>query len=134
MAKKLTPYKDRKNGLEWAVFGVGLVLVLTILGYLIYKTVTYIPGSPHLVMEYTADPGPHEPNRFHVVVHNRGNETAESITVALGLFREGKEVDKAELSIDFCPKESKREGWVAFSTRVSPVDTVRGWVVSYEKP
>lgn len=133
MAKKST-HKDRKNGLEWGVFGLGLTLVLTILGYLIYKTATYTPGSPHLMVQYTADPGPHEPNRFHVVVRNQGNETAESITVAFGLFRKGVEVDKAELAIDFCPKESQREGWIAFNTRVAPTDTIRGWVVSYEKP
>lgn len=134
MAKKSIPYKDTKNGLEWVVFGLGLGMVLTILGYLIYQTVNYVPGPPHLTMEYAPDPGPHEPNRFHVVIRNEGHETAESVTAALGLFRDGKEVDKAELSIDFCPKESEREGWVAFSSRVAPTDSVRGWVVSYERP
>ena len=134
MAKKPATYKDKKNALEWAVFGLGLGLVITILGYLTYQVVIYTPGPPHLLMQCAADPGPHEPNRFRVVVRNEGNETAESVTVALGLFREGKEVDKAELSIDFCPKESEREGWVAFATRVAPTDSVRGWVVSYERP
>lgn len=134
MAKKPTHYKDKKNGLEWTVFGLGLLLTLSILGYLTYQTVIYTPGPPQLAVEHTADPGPHEPNRFHVVIRNRGRETAESITIALGLFRNGKEIEKAELAMDFCPKESKREGWVAFHTHVAASDSVHGWVVSYEKP
>lgn len=127
-------YKDKKNWLEWTVFAVGLGLTLVILGYLVYKATTHNAGPPELYVEYFAEPGRYEPHRYHVILHNEGNETAESVTVEISLEKGGEELEKAELDVDYCPKESTREGWVSFNTNPAEADTVKARVVSYEKP
>ncbi|MPR35875.1 hypothetical protein [Salmonirosea aquatica] len=132
--KKESGYQNKKNWFEWTVFGVGLGLVMSILGYLVFKTATYTAGPPALFVEYFPEPGKYEPNRYHVILHNKGNETAESVTVELSLQKYGQEPETAELAFDYCPKESTREGWISFSTRPTPTDTVRTRVVSYDRP
>ena len=109
---KVEPYKNKKNWLEWTVFAGGLGLTLAILGYLAYKTITYDPRPPELYVEYYPEPGRYEPHRYHVILKNEGNETAESVTVEIALIKGDKALEKAELSVDYCPKESSREGWV----------------------
>lgn len=132
--KKETGYQNKKNWFEWTVFGTGMALVLGILGYLIFKTATYATGSPELIVDYFPEPGQYEPGRYHVILHNKGHETAEAITVELSLQKNGQEPEKAELSFDYCPKESTREGWVSFSTRPAKIDTIRARIVSYVRP
>lgn len=131
--KKETKYQDKKNWFEWAVFGVGLVLVLGILGYLVYKTATHVAGPPALFVEYSPEPGTYEPYRYRVKLHNKGHETAEAIVVELSLVSAGKEPERTELSFAYCPKESTQEGWVSFSRRPTGGDTIQTRIVSYGK-
>lgn len=132
--KKQTDYQNKKNWLEWTVFAVGLGLVLAVLGYLVYKTVTHTSGPPELYVEYFPEPGRYEPNRYHVILHNKGYETAESITVELSLYKNGQEPEKAQLDFDYCPRESTREGWVSFSSPPGRSDTIRTRIMAYERP
>lgn len=134
MAKKTKNSALEKNRLEWAVFILGLLLTLGILGYLTYQSLTYTIGTPQLVLDYSHEPGTYEPNRYRVVLRNTGHETAEAVTIELALRRNGQVLERAELDIDFCPRESQREGWMSFSTTPLPTDTIQARVVSYEKP
>ncbi|HEV7350853.1 hypothetical protein [Telluribacter sp.] len=127
-------YVDKKNALEWVVAVTGLVLVLIIIGYLTYKTITVSEGPPQLFLEYFHEPGHYEPNRYHIIVHNKGAETAESIIVEMALEKGGEALEVAQLDVAFCPKESYREGWVSFLTNPSEADTIKARVVSYNKP
>ncbi|GGG13303.1 hypothetical protein [Pontibacter amylolyticus] len=125
---------DDKNALEWTVFGVSLVLVLAILVYLSYMAYTHKPSTPDLAVEYYSDPSANAPHRYRVVVENRGGETAEEVQVELTTERGGEEVERAELSIAFSPKDSKREGWVNFKEDPASADTLMARVVSYKRP
>ena len=126
--------KDKKNWLEWTVFGISLVLVLTLLSYLTYQVLTEKPSSPDLQIEAVADPSEFSPYRYHVTVYNRGGTTAEEVLIELTLERGGSSIEKAELQLPFAPQESKREAWVAFSKNPSQADTLVARVVSYKKP
>jgi uncharacterized protein (TIGR02588 family) len=134
MAARRKLYKDKKNVLEWTVFGVGLFLTLSILGHLVNKSITFQAGSPQLFVQYFQEPGHYEPNRYHVILHNKGTETAESIIIEIKLRRNGQELENVELEIDFCPRESVREGWVSFTVPPQPADTLLARVASYKKP
>lgn len=125
---------DDRNALEWSVFGVSLVLVLAILVYLSYMAYNHKPSSPDLVVAYYHDPSANAPHRYRVVVHNRGGETAEEVQVELTTESGGEEVESAELSIAFSPKDSKREGWVNFKEDPANADTLVARVVSYKRP
>jgi uncharacterized protein (TIGR02588 family) len=125
---------DDKNALEWTVFGVSLLLVLSILVYLAYQVYHEKPSTPDLVVEYYPDPSDNAPHRYRVVVHNKGGETAEDVTIALSLENGNEELEAAALNIPFAPKESKREGWVNFRKDPLLADTLVARVVSYKKP
>lgn len=116
------------------MFAISLLLVLGIVAYLGYQAYTDKPATPDLVVVYFHDPSEHAPQRYRVVVHNRGGETAEEVQIELSLERGGEEMESAQLSIAFAPKESKREGWVNFKEDPSQADTLVARVVSYKRP
>ncbi|MFD2247344.1 hypothetical protein [Pontibacter ruber] len=125
---------DSKNPLEWTVFAVSLLLIVSILGYLGHQAYTYVPTSPDIQVKYRPDPSVQAPYRYHVSIINLGNQTAEEVLVELALKRGSDELETAELQIPFAPKESEREGWVTFKTNPATADTVAARVMSYKKP
>lgn len=125
---------DKKNFLEWTVFYISLLLVLSTVIFLAYQVYNEKEESPDIQAEYYSDPSEHNPYRYRVILYNRGGQTAETVTVEVAVKKGGKDVEKAELQIPFVPKESKREGWVNFSEDPSKADTVEARVLSYKKP
>ena len=132
--KEKEEVKDKKNLLEWAVFWLGLALLLSIFTYLGYQVYNHKPSPPEILVEYWPEPSEAQPNRYRVAVRNTGGETAESVLVELVLEQDGEEVEKAELQLNFVPQESKREGWVNFSQKPAAGATVSARVASYQKP
>lgn len=133
-ASKKEKLTEQKNILEWIVFAVSLLFIVSLLSYLVYQSMTYIPSSPDLNVIYEHDPSPNAPFRFHVVIKNEGFETAEEVEVALIQSKDGQEVEQAAIGVPFVPKESQREGWVIFSKDPDKADTLYARVVSYKKP
>lgn len=127
-------HEEKKNWLEWTVFSISLVLVLAILGYLGYQTYTKKPSTADLYVQSWPEPTKSSPNRYHVLLENKGGSTAETVLIELALMKDGQEVEKAQLEIAFAPQESKREGWVGFRNNPGEADTLIARVVSYKKP
>jgi uncharacterized protein (TIGR02588 family) len=126
--------RDIKNWLEWTVFGLSLILVLSILGYLGYKVYHHTEVPPEIHTQVWPSPSEQMPNRYQVVVENKGGTSAEEVRVAVSIRRGGQELEKAELDVAFVPQESKREGWVVFEHAPAQSDSVVARVVSFEKP
>ncbi|HEV2800098.1 MAG TPA: hypothetical protein VGW12_06365 [Pyrinomonadaceae bacterium] len=127
--------KLQKNWLEWTVFGVGLLLVLSALGYLIYDGATMGSDPPSIEVRLGA-PEQREHNFIvPVSVTNHGDETAEGvlIEVLLESGAVGQEPIRGELSIAFLPRRATREGFVTFQQdpRAARLTTR---VLGYEKP
>lgn len=116
------------------MFWVSLLLVIALFAYLGYQAYAYVPSSPEIHVEFWPDPTEHQPNRYHVLVHNKGGDTAESVMVELELKEGGETVEKVELQMMFVPQESRREGWVNFSQKPSDKNNVSARVLSYQKP
>lgn len=116
-----------KNALEWTVFGVGLVLVVATLGYLVREAFTTGSSPPELVVRLGAPQPVEEGFQVPVTVVNRGDRTAEGVSVTITLdAKAGRE--EAVLTIAFLPHQSRRQGWVTFRAdprtgglRVGPV-------------
>jgi uncharacterized protein (TIGR02588 family) len=102
-----------KNALEWTVFGVGLVLVMATLGYLVREAFTTGSSPPELVVHLGAPRRVTEGYQVPVTVVNRGDHVAEGVTVTISLTAKA-EREEAVLSIPFLPHQSRREGWVTF--------------------
>ncbi|WP_347156776.1 hypothetical protein [Pontibacter chitinilyticus] len=125
---------DRKNGLEWTVFTLSLLLVLAIFGYLGYQVYKDEPSSPDIYIDEWPDPSGQNPHRYQVLIHNKGGQTAETLVVEVALRKDGKDLEKAQLQIAFAPKESERNGWVNFEHDPAQADSVVAHVVSYKAP
>lgn len=127
-------HEEKKNWLEWSVFALSIVLVLGVLGYLVYQAYNHKASTPDLYVQIWSEPSANAPNRYHILLENKGGTTAEEVTVELVLMKDGEEMEKAQLQIPFAPQESKREGWVNFTKDPAKADTVSSRVVSYKKP
>jgi uncharacterized protein (TIGR02588 family) len=106
--------RPAKNRLEWAVFAVGLVLVLATLGFLVRESIVGAGGPPEVVARL----GEARPSAggylIPVEVANIGQSTAEDVLVPIFLELPGGKREEAELNIAFLPRDSKRDGWVSF--------------------
>lgn len=113
----------KKNWLEWSVFAVGLVLTLSILGYLIYLGLNR--GEQPPVFKVTVGPPQKVPDGYQVRVdvYNQGDITAQSVQVEV----ENKG-EKSEFQIDFVPEHSSAKGWVVFPQQPEhPKGRVKGF-------
>lgn len=110
----------KKNGLEWSVFGVGLILVGLLAGYLVREALT----GPGLKAELRVRLGGPEKAgdvyRTRVTVENVGDESTRAIKV---------KIDDADLDLDYVPRRSTREGFVF--TKEPPT---KGEAVSWQAP
>ncbi len=126
--------KVEKNWLEWVVFGVGLALVASTLGFLVYDGATAEDTPAEIEVRLG------EPRRagqgflVPVTVVNGGGETAEGVTVEVTLEGGGApEPERGEFTVAFLPRRSTREGWVAFSTDPR-AGKLTARALGYEKP
>ena len=134
MTTKKGRRRVEKNWLEWAVFGVGLLLVLSTLGFLIYDGATSAGDAPPALKVELGAPEQHgEQFIVPVTVTNEGGETAEGVTVEVALEREGREAERGEFAVAFLPRQGKREGFVTFRTDPRTARLVPR-VLGYEKP
>jgi uncharacterized protein (TIGR02588 family) len=132
----MTKKKKRveKNWLEWAVFGVSLVLVACTLGFLAYEGFGSAGDAPP---ELRVELGTPERRGEHflvpVTVRNGGGQTAEGVTVEVALERDGSPPERGEFSVAFLPRGGQREGFVTFRTDPRSARLVPR-VLGYEKP
>lgn len=123
----------KKNGLEWAVFALSVVVVLGVLAALGYGAATVGDAPPQFVLEL-GPPERHE-NGFAVpvVVRNAGETTGEGVEVEVTLERDGAEVEQGGFTVPFVPYGSSAEGWVVF--RQDPAGgELSARVKGYEQP
>ena len=123
-----------KNRLEWSVFGISLVIILALVGYLAYDAVT-MGNAPPIVDVKLGEPQPRDGSYvMSVTLRNLGDETAENVTVEVTLAEGGQDTESAEITIDFLPRQSTRVGWVTFTTDPSTVDKIQPHVLGYQVP
>lgn len=127
--------KLQKNWLEWVVFAISLVLVITTLGYLVYDGATFSNTPPNIELKLGKAQAQAE-NRYIVPVNatNRGDTTAEGVQIEVTLNSGGKEQENAQFEIAFLPRHSTGEGWVTFTTDPRTVDKIEARVLGWEKP
>lgn len=127
--------KIQKNWLEWLVFAISLVLVITTLGYLVYDGATFSETPPNVELELGKVQAQAK-DRFIVPITaiNRSEITAEGVQIEVTLNDNGKEQENAQFEIAFLPRHSTREGWVTFTTDPRTVDKIEARVLGLEKP
>ncbi|HYO99483.1 MAG TPA: hypothetical protein VER76_04790 [Pyrinomonadaceae bacterium] len=126
--------KLQKNWVEWAVFAVGLALVLSALVYLVYEGATMGSDPPSLEVRLGTPQQRAHNFIVPVTVINHGDETAEGVTVEVLLESgDGREPERGELTVAFIPRRATREGWVAFQQDPRAA-RLTARVLGYERP
>jgi len=123
----------KKNRLEHLVFGVSCVLVAAVLGALVYDA-WMIRESPPAI-EIALGPSFSSGGFHHLpaTVRNTGGTVAADLVVEAVLYRDGREIERAELAIQFLPRRSSQRGTFVF--RADPgVGEVVARPVSFRAP
>ena len=108
--------KVRKNLFEWTVFAGSAVLLAALVAALCVEAIRESGRPPALRVAADAPERAGDSFRVPITVRNEGDETAAMVEVEVVLERGGQEVERAELTFDFVPVGSSREGWAAFGT------------------
>ena len=100
--------------LEWLMALVGLVLVVSSVGFLVYHAITGNHSPPDVTVEMdTITPTSHGYLvQFRAI--NQGDTTAKGLIIEGQLTEAGQEVEKSETSLDYIPARSEREGGLFF--------------------
>lgn len=140
MSEKQESSKLQKNPLEWSVFALSLLLVSTTLFYLGREALTANESPPHIVLK-TGEPRllqnfSEEAPSFIVPIEatNKGWQTAEGVHIEIEMQRGGEEPQTANYEIAFLPRNSSREGWVAFKGKPENIKKLSARVLGYEIP
>lgn len=112
----------KHSKIEKVVFGTGLIIILSIMGYLVYE-MGGPKHPPQLKVTSNYEPGM-EHYGFEVVVQNLGEQSAAKANIQLKLYQDGKAVENGTLSFAYVPKKSRQKGWVVFYQEREPTDSL----------
>lgn len=126
--------RPQKNGFEWTVFVLGLILTTATVGYLIYDSFTR-GGTPPDLRLVLGDPQPAPAGGIVVPVWitNRGATTAEGVQVEVLLHGPDSQRERAELEFPFVPRHARRQGWVGFRSVPAQGGRLEGVVLGYRQ-
>ena len=125
--------RPQKNWLEWSVFAASVCIIGAVLGYL--GAVAFTVESEHAELRVLTGTAAAAGGfyRVPVVVRNDGGGTAADVKIEVVLQEDGRDVERAELTISHVPRHSQREGWVTFA-RDPRCCAMKARPVGYEQP
>lgn len=107
-----------KNWLEWTVFAAGLTLLVAVVGYLVVQVVRHRDEPAALTIALGEPWSPAGTDAAQLVVPitvgNHGGQTAAEVDVEVLLVRDGKALERRELTFPFVPRRSSRSGSLTF--------------------
>ncbi len=118
--------KSKDTPLSEKVIGaIGLLLVLCTVGYLLYESLQ-TEGPPEIVLTATNVIAQEHNYLVEVTVFNRGEQTVQSLSVTGTLVPRGTSSDEQsnsessvvesnEITFDYVPHRSRRQGGIIFS-------------------
>lgn len=107
---------------EWVTAFVGLALVLGAVGFMFYKAVWGENSPPDVIVQVEAV---EQLNNGHLVKFravNQGGSTAEGVVIEAELKRGGEKLETSQMTIDFLPVNSVRQGGFFFTNNPQQYD------------
>jgi uncharacterized protein (TIGR02588 family) len=126
------PQHTTKNLLEWTVFGISTVLVLTIVALLANAALRIKEGPARLRAETGPAVAENGWFRIPVTITNDGERVASNVDVQVRIGS-GAQQREAGFSIDFVPRGATRKGAVSFKGAQMPTD-IECEVLGYVEP
>lgn len=106
--------KGEKNVVEWGVFVASLVLIGTTLAILLLDAFRGESKPTDIRVQLGGPIQRAEGWAVPVTIRNEGDETGENVHVEVALQRDKRDVEVAQVTIDFLPRKSEREAWALF--------------------
>lgn len=113
-SKKASPQPQNPSRLEWLVAALSLVLVLGTVGFLFYQALFGETTPPDISLQVVAIVPSSGGYLVTVQAQNRGGETAAELVVEGELLSAGETLETSELTFEFVPAHSSREGGLFF--------------------
>ena len=129
MAEKDNKEKDsseKKNQkipfLEWLMAGIGLILVVGALGFIIYEAANNGHKPPILKISYSVAEKNEAGYLIKFEVENSGDETAADVVIEGKLIKGAEEIEMSSATFDYAPSNSKRNGGLYFKNNPQEFD------------
>lgn len=128
---KPPPLKDRTPLLEWLAAGVGLIVIVAVLGYVLWDGLQHTDAPPAIavrVVRVTPTPAGYV---AEIEALNRNRTTAANVEVEGVLERGGREIESSTTTFDYVPGLGRRQGGLLFETDPRGFDlrpAVKGYV------
>lgn len=106
---------ETTSPLEWLVAGIGALLVVFAVGYMVQFALTRPDGPPAIELEVT---GVSRAGAGYLVTFkatNTGRSTGAGVLVTGELSSGGERVEASEMTLDYLPQESERQGGLFFT-------------------
>lgn len=126
------PGATRNSVLEWAVAGLGFVLVTSAVGFMVFQAFTSQDLPPNIELTVVSVQDVRGGYLALIEARNRGDEAAAEVGVEGTIERGGQEVETSETTFDFVPSGSVREGGLFFTEDPRGALTLRS--VGYREP
>lgn len=101
--------------LEWVVAAVGLALLLSVLGFLLYDALARITVPPDIAVKARSVTRTGNGYRVSFRASNHGRETAEGVIVQGEIRRDGVLLERSWVRLDYLPAASEKTGGLFFS-------------------
>ncbi len=106
---------ETTSPLEWLVAGIGALLVVFAVGYMVQFAITRPDGPPVVGLEVT---GVTHAGAGYLVTFkatNTGRSTGAGVVVTGELSSGGERVEASEMTLDYLPQDSERQGGLFFT-------------------
>lgn len=102
--------------LEWVLGALGAALLVSCIGFLIWKSAQGADEPGRVTMDVTRTLALEDQYLMEFEVHNAGTQTLAALNVTARLLDGEKEVESAQAVIDYVPGRSTRSGGFYFRT------------------
>jgi uncharacterized protein (TIGR02588 family) len=106
-------HEDRISRYEWAVAGIGLVLVLSAIAFIAYQGFA-VDGPSDVRVHAGAIQRSGDGYLVAFVAENEGGSTVADLEIE-GMVSQGDEVETSEAIIDYLPPRAHRSGGLYFT-------------------
>jgi uncharacterized protein (TIGR02588 family) len=118
---------------EWIVASVGLILVVSAVGFLLYQAVTQTSSSPYVRVQVESVAPLRGGYLVKIKIINDGDTTAEGLIVEGELRKDGRRIELSHTEIDYAPAHAEKQGGLFFSHDPRQGD-LRVRALGYEEP
>ena len=118
---------------EWIVAGVGLILVVGMVGFLMYQAVMETPSSPDVTVQVESVITLRSGYLVKIKITNYGDATAEGLIVEGELKKGEEQIELSHTEIDYAPAHAEKQGGLFFSQDPRQGE-LRVRALGYEEP